>query len=218
MDSIYEIRYKDKGDFFDSYPDFLVIKEVKDMFAFRGQGNKGYSREDISKMMWAIYFVYHHNSIWIKKPFEVRIEFVSVDFIGKKGWWQKFYPFLEPVIKKFLFLLDDAPERYLQNLYDKLDERTQMIMNTPYKIFDDKGVEIKGGKANAEWLDKMILNSSSLVAEIKRVEATLHKTSDRIIKGGKTLSLHGKEELNGVKNEKSSFIQAALDEAKREVS
>jgi hypothetical protein len=218
MDSIFEIRYKDKGDFFESYPDLLALREVQDLFFSKKGNGRNFTKEEISKAMWAIYFVYHHNSIWSKKPFNVRTEFVSIDFIGIKGWWEKSYPFLKPIIDKFVYLLDDAPERYLQSLYDKLDERNEMIKNTPYSLFDDKGVEIKGARTRAEWLDKMILNSAALVNEIKRVEATLHKTNDRIIKGGKTLTMHGKEELNGIKNEKSRFVQSALDEAAKEVS
>ena len=218
MADIYEIKYNDKGDFFDSYPDFLAIKEVKNLFVETQAKVKGDVRTNVSKMMWSIYFVYHHNSIWIKKPIEVRIEFVNNNFIGVKGWWSRAYPMLEPVIKIYLELLDDAPERLLICLYDKLDERNKMIRNTPYQIYDDKGVEIKGAKANAEWLDKMIIASSDLVNEVRRVEATLHKTNDRQIKGGKQLGLHAKGELNGIPNEKSDFVQKAIAEAKRDAS
>lgn len=205
----YEIRYTDKGDFFDSYPDYLALREVKAMLNVRGKDGSQYSRDDLSKMLWAIYFIYHPNSMWIKQPISIRIEFVNNDWINIKGWWAKanknpeFIDLVNVVIKLFT---DNAPERYLLSLWDKLDQRNELIRLTDYEM------------KNFEQLDRMILASNGIVTEIKRVEAALHNTNERIIKGGKELTKLGKDELHGTKKAESTFARKALEEAKRDIS
>jgi hypothetical protein len=97
-----------------------------------------------SKVMWALFLIYHPLSKFADESLETRIELVSKDF-------HPIDPSLYPTeIEKIISHSTTQPQRLLRSWKDKLDERDKLVSSLPYTL------------ENYETLDKLLITYPKL--------------------------------------------------------
>ena len=189
-------QYKHDKSFWDEYPDFMAIKEFADLRKKHGND------VETSKVMWALYLIYHPKSVYATQPIAVRINTVEKNFLESPGFFER-NPGLSVCIDAYVQLTTHVTAYVVQGLRNKLFEREMLIAETPYN------------RKNADFLDKLILNTDKVLNELDKAEARLSKTTSREIKGGQKLTKLAKREFVKIKSDESDN-QVIANEISRE--
>jgi len=169
----------------------MHLKLIEPFKSFRYE-DKTRDKEHSSKIMWAIALIYNMKSTFYNLPEEGdngKIAIISKDFIGVKDYFEKHSKTMTPIIEMYKKLSDTVAQRALRAWDDKMEERTQFIKVTPYKLDhwlneekDDSGIEtwVKY-TGTVDIIDRMMSNTKKLFDDYLRI---LESLSQEEGKGG----------------------------------
>ena len=117
-----------------------AIKEFKDFI----KADKSRNKEDSSKIMWAIFLLYHKKSPYTGENIQAKKKYISDDFLLNPSFpWEKDDK-IAVVINRFKDRLISPARRFLYEWQEKLEERSKFMASIPYNA------------ETADLLDKMM--------------------------------------------------------------
>jgi F0F1-type ATP synthase delta subunit len=166
-------------------------------FYFKDEYDKDSSKKkyESSQLLKAIYFIYHYNSEFYNLDFNNKLKVVS-EIIPETIKYDFANESIVHTVEKFHTLIEDEPRKFIKSFEKKLKERREFIDKTKYLPEYEDYLEINGEcvlrtiKSNAPLLEKMLLASSEMLEEHKKLKALLdNKKTDNKGKGDSILSL-----------------------------
>src|SRR6218665_3022189 len=166
-----------------------IMKTIK-VFSDFYNNDKTKNKEKSSKLMWAVALLMDPNDTnpWRNLSEEEKKGLIAEDYIGSKTFnWE------DPDIKSLMDTYENfcltLAEKELYRYNQKITQRGDFIAKTTYTMdwFDeDSGKVVKG---TADQLDKMMLNTGKIFAEMEMIQDKLVKeASGGIGRGGQTES------------------------------
>jgi len=164
---------------------------LKDMrpFKFFYDKDKSKGKKESSKIMWAIAMSIdpHTDNAYKNMAPETKKNLISEDYLNDKKFnWD--HPEIVKLSEAYTDHCLTIAEKELIGYEEKLAQRGAFIKKVDYTMdsYDDRG---KIEKGTADQLDKMMLNSSKIFAEIENIREKLAKEEmDGQLKGGATES------------------------------
>lgn len=166
------VEYSITKNFWEIYPG---VKNLSPFKKFRLDDKKR-DHALSSKLMWAfaVFVDLSAGNPLKDMPDEEKITIIEADYINVKFDLDKYSEHIT-LMRKLLLPLEYVA---LNNLIQKLNERTKLIQETEYTI------------DNAKKLDELIANTEILLIAIKKMEASIAAgSSDGMVKGGRQESI-----------------------------
>jgi len=160
------------------HPQLLLAEGFKE---FHKQ-DKSKNKEDSSKIMWAIAFIYDNESQYSNWPIKDRIKFVNTEILeGKIKFSEQEY---KAIIKTYDSFQDTPARRQLKEWARIMDEKTDLLKTLKYTTESYKMVE------------EMLISNSKLYSELERIQAKIDQEEvGTKTKGGSQESLSEKGDL-----------------------
>lgn len=183
----------------DNNSDLLALKAFKSLY----QIDNHPSKEESSKIMWAIYLIYDYASQLATLPLAQRVQIIEDDFLNKPKYFTQYQAQLNPAIQEYLNLQKGSERRYLDTWQEAVEKRRYFMEQTPYE------------KTTWEMLDKMLLSSDKILGQKEEILRRIEIQEGGQIKGGQTLSALAKgelvirEEVN--ESKRDDFIERKID-------
>jgi len=165
-------------DFWNEYSEIKHLTPFKELY----KNDKHKGKKWSSQLLWAIaaYVDMSKANPLYNLTDTDKVLLIEEDFITGKFYLEKY----KELIDKMRMLLYPKELKSLYELLDKLDERTELIRITKYTL------------ENSAALDKLIGNTSILIAAIEKMKEQLESDSDAgIVKGGREETLSEKREI-----------------------
>lgn len=179
--------------------DLLSLKAFRNLY----QQDVSPTKEESSKVMWAIYLIYDYASHLAKIPPTQRVQKVEEEFLEKPNYFTLYKAHLNPVISAYLDLQKGSERRYLETWEEMIEKRRVFLKDTPYQ------------KDTWEMLDKMALASDKILAQKDEILKRIDTQEGGQIKGGQSLSFLAKKEIvveeTVDQEKKDNFINYKID-------
>ena len=170
-------NFDTKANFWQINPQLCIMEPLKTLY----DADKSKSKEDSSKIMWAIALIVDPESKFFNLPLDQRRKLISKDYLQNPKF--NFDDYKEHA--RFYELLSITPaKRQLVIWNTKLDEKTSLLEKMVYSV------------ENAEFLEKLLASNSKLYSELERISEQLVKEGEfGIVKGGSEESISEKGEI-----------------------
>lgn len=185
--------FTEDQNFWESNPQLLLDKTFKE---FR-KADKSRGKQDSSNVMWWVAFCYDLDPAnkYRGLPLEDKHSILGEELLKDAQYYEKHASKLDPLIERYMQLMDSPAKRALREWEQKMTERAAFIRDTKYTMgeINDKGAWV-GGTATV--LDTMMKNTKSLYDAYQEVLKQLaEEDSDEMVKGGATASLSDEGEI-----------------------
>jgi len=131
------------ANFWDHNEHFLLIPEFKKLY----KKDRSKDKKNSSKLMWAIALLVHPKSKFSELDTDTRTEIISADYFPNEDWVSENQELID-IFKKYSLTRN---QRIAKEWGDKLDERTEFLMRTPYNLDNAEKLDATMARTEKIW-------------------------------------------------------------------